>query len=254
MKILLSLIVTVPFVACSAGGVSTNSNAGEADAAAVETPEPEVPAEEEPAPSTDAGAAPKRDAGPTAPSPADTCLNGQDMDAPDVDISLCPPVPEIPAEVIVQGKKVSLGAWELGTIAGGATYKYGTLSAPTSAARTLNYCTDDACTSTTAVAVNAENLACWGKGYYRLRKILQNPPAEWLALRSAGFQFRFFQFQSDLRNGPTGYKQIASFQDHLVKWVTVVQADGSCTQPTLTKFRTYAKSELTRRNLPVPTP
>ena len=72
-------------------------------------------------------------------------------------------------------------------------------------------------------------------------------------LKDAGFQYRFFQFQTDLRNGPTGYKAISSFEDHLVKWVAVVDAQGVCTkQPTLAKFKAYAASELKRRNLPVP--
>ena len=86
----------------------------------------------------------------------------------------------------------------------------------------------------------------------RLRRILQNPPAEYVALHKAGFQYRFFQFQSDLRNGPTGYKKISSFEDHLVKWVTVINAQGVCEQPTLSKFRDYARAELTRRKLPLP--
>ena len=142
-------------------------------------------------------------------------------------------------------EKVSLGAWEIGTTADGETYKYGTLSAPTSNPRTLNY---DGGSS----EVNAENLECWAKGYYRLRKILQNPPAEYVALYNEGFQFRFFQFQTDLRNGPTGYRAISSFQDHLVKWVTVISAKGVCEQPTLSTFRTYAKAELKKRGIAAP--
>jgi len=73
-----------------------------------------------------------------------------------------------------------------------------------------------------------------------------------VALHKAGFQYRFFQFQTDLRNGKTGYMKISSFEDHLVKWVTIVDAKGVCKQPTLTQFRDYAKGELTLRGLPVP--
>jgi hypothetical protein len=175
----------------------------------------------------------------------DKCLDGQDMDAADVDVSKCPPIPSIPADISSAGKKTSLGAWELGTSAEGENYVYGTLSDPASSPRTLTF---DGGTTT----VNKENLECWAKGYYRLRKILQAPPAEWVTLRDKGFQFRFFQFQTDLRNGPTGYKGISSFQDHLVKWVTVISTKGVCEQPTLTKFKTYAKSELTRRGIPLP--
>jgi hypothetical protein len=102
------------------------------------------------------------------------------------------------------------------------------------------------------VAVNDKNVECWAMGYYRLRKILQTPPAEYVALHKAGFQYRFFQFQTDLRNGPTGYKEISSFEDHLVKWVTVITASGVCQQPTMSKFKAYAKAELTSRNLPLP--
>ena len=175
----------------------------------------------------DAGA----DAGkvPAEPTP-DGCLDGQDMDADDVDISICPALPTAPKDVTVEGKKVSLGAWELGTTASGKTYVYGSLSAPETSPRTLKYDGGEE-------AVNDGNIMCWAKSYYRLRNMLKTPPAEWLALKNAGFQFRFFMFQTDLRNGPTGYKAISSFEDHLVKWVSVVNKDGTCTQPTLTKFK-----------------
>jgi hypothetical protein len=199
-----------------------------------ETPvEMETPAEE-PAPVVPAG-----------PITADNCIDGQDLNSADLDISKCPEIPVAPKDVTVEGKKVSLGAWEIGTTANKENYKYGTLSAPGTNPRMLSYDGGE-------VAVNAENLACWAKGYYLLRKILQAPPAEWLALKNAGFQYRFFQFQTDLRNGPTGYKQISSFDDHLVKWVTVIDAKGVCQAPTLAKFETYAKSEVKRRKLTVP--
>ena len=51
--------------------------------------------------------------------------------------------------------------------------------------------------------VDASNVKCWAKGYYRLRTILQNPPLEWLALRAAGFQSRFFQFPNRPRFATT---------------------------------------------------
>ncbi len=181
---------------------------------------------------------------------ADNCLDGQDMDAADVDISACPEIPALPEEAPMAGNAkdmVSLGAWEIGTTKEGETYKYGKLSKPGTTPRVLTFMEGSGTTE-----VNKENLECWAKGYYRLRKILQAPPAEYVALRKAGFQYRFFQFQTDLRNGPTGYKGLASFQDHLVKWVTVISKTGTCQQPTLTKFREYAKGELQTRNLPQP--
>jgi hypothetical protein len=190
----------------------------------------------------DPGADAGRDPVPTTP---DGCLDGQDMNADDVDITSCPPIPSAPADAIVNGKKVNLGAWEMGTTASGKTYQYGTLTAPGTSPRKLQYDGGEE-------AVNDENLKCWAKGYYRLRKILLAAPAEWVALKDAGFQYRFFQFQTDLRNGPTGYKTISSFEDHLVKWVTVVDKTGACQQPTLAKFKAYATSELKRRGLPVP--
>lgn len=209
-----------------------------------------TPPEEETPGATDPGAT-----NPTGPKPSDSqlpedrCLDGQDMDGADVDVSSCPAVPAMPGSVPVPGstkkETYSLGAWEIGTAANGATYVYGTLSAPGTNPRTLSY--DGGTTQ-----VNDKNLECWAKGYYRLRRILQDPPAEYLALKNAGFQYRFFQFQTDLRNGPTGYKQISSFQDHLVKWVTVITAQGVCEQPTLTKFRNYAKAELTKRGIAAP--
>jgi hypothetical protein len=189
------------------------------------------------------------DAGP--PATADNCLDGQDMDAPDVDISKCPLLPSAPGTVKVAGKKVELGAWEIGTTADRKTYAYGSLSAPNTSPRVLNYAEP---APGGMVPVNDLNVECWAKGYYRLRKILQAPPPEWVALKDAGFQFRFFQFQTDLRNGPTGYKAISSFQDHLVKWVTVITKAGVCQQPTYTKFKNYAKNELTARMLPQPPP
>lgn len=201
-------------------------------------------------PTTDAGtsdpdAETTVDAGPTGTPTPDGCLDGQDMDAEDVDISLCPPIPNAPASAPMNGKKIDLGAWEMGTLSNGETYKYGSLSAATTNPRMLKYDTGE-------IAVNDGNLTCWAKGYYRLRKMLQTPPAEYVALHAAGFQYRFFQFQSDLRNGATGYKAISSFEDHLVKWVTVIQKDGTCTQPTMAKFKDYAAKELKRRNLPAP--
>ena len=139
---------------------------------------------------------------------------------------------------------MSLGAWEIGTTADGDTYKYGSLATIDAGSRVLQFDGGSA-------VVNEGNTTCWAKGYYRLRKILQNPPREYVALRAAGFQFRFLQFQTDLRNGPTGYLKISSYRDHLVKWVTVVGAMGECKQPTLSEFRAYASSELARRGLPV---
>ena len=245
MKKLLSIVLlAVPFVAA---GCTTET--------IVKKGAPiEQPAATEPPPGTeDPGTVPPGTDPPTTPpvdpgtlSTADKCLDGQDMDAADINVSTCPAIPEIPEEALMGKAKIGLGAWELGETADGDTYKYGTLSAPSGTkARTLEF-------DGGSVAVNKENLECWAKGYYRLRKILQDAPAEYVALHKAGFQYRFFQFQTDLRNGPTGFKAIASFEDHLVKWVTVITAQGVCQQPTLSKFKAYAKSELTKRGLPLP--
>jgi len=232
-KLLIAVLVAMPLAGCTETVVNTTpTNDASADAGTVEeTPDAAVDAEPPP----------------VSQLPQDRCLDGQDMDGPDVDVSSCPALPNAPASTLMgQNKvKIELGAWEMGTLSNGETYKYGSLSAASTNPRMLNY-------DTGSVAVNAENLSCWAKGYYRLRRILQNPPAEYVALHKAGFQYRFFQFQSDLRNGPTGYKKISSFEDHLVKWVTVINAQGVCEQPTLTKFRDYAKAELTRRKLPLP--
>lgn len=211
----------------------------------------------------DSGQTEVPDAEPVILTP-DDCIDGQDLDAADIDISKCPPIPESAEPVFYKGKKIDLGAWEIGTTAEGKTYKYGSLSEPGTDPRVLTYCADDSCKTTEEVAVNAENLSCWAKNYYRLRKILQDPPAEWLTLRNAtkpddwdtsikgawaGYQYRFFQFQTDLRNGSMGYKKIASFQDHLVKWVSVVDEEGKCDQTTLSEFKAYAASEVKRRKL-----
>jgi len=244
-KLLIALFVGCSLVAAGCTEKTIIKPVPPADAPAADpeqaTDETEPTAEE----TTDSGAKPAP--APTAKGAEDHCLDGQDMDAADVDVSACPAIPSIPADAPMGKEKINLGAWEIGTTADGDNYKYGTLSAPTTNPRILSF---DGGT----VAVNAENLECWAKGYYRLRKILQDAPAEYVALHKAGFQFRFFQFQTDLRNGPTGYTKISSFQDHLVKWVTVINAKGVCQQPTLSKFRDYAKSELTRRGLPAPAP
>jgi hypothetical protein len=263
-KILATLLIGLPvFVNCSAktepvGGTPVPSTTG-TQQEPMPDPEPEPTADAMPDPmGDDAGtpdvpdAAEVPDAAPVDAGPAptpDNCLDGQDMDAADVDISKCPPLPSAPGTVKLAGKKIELGAWEIGTTSNGLNYAYGSLSAPNTSPRVLNYAEP---TPAGMVPVNDGNVECWAKGYYRLRKILQAPPAEWVALKNAGFQFRFFQFQTDLRNGPTGFKAISSFQDHLVKWVTVINKAGVCQQPTFTKFKNYAKSELTKRNLPLP--
>lgn len=241
-SLFIALLVSMPLVACTTETVV--KKAPTPDAPPTTTPE-EMMDPTEPAPTPDAGKAPTNTA-PLSMAPEDRCLDGQDMSAADVDVSKCPPIPSAPDDV-PYGKDdaFSLGAWEIGTTADGDTYKYGTLSSPTSNPRTLKF-------DGGSVAVNDKNLECWAKGYYRLRKILQDPPIEYITLRKAGFQYRFFQFQTDLRNGPTGYKQISSFEDHLVKWVTVITTAGVCQQPTLTKFRDYAKGELMDRNIPLP--
>jgi hypothetical protein len=223
------MLLGIPFAGCTTTVVNPPTPENTSDGGT-----PEQPAE-------DASTEPP----PASMAPEDRCLDGQDMDAPDVDISKCPPIPNAPAVVVYEKIRFNLGAWEIGTTSTGDTYKYGSLSSADTDPRTLKYDTGSA-------PVNKENLECWAKGYYRLRRYLQKPPAEYMALYNAKFQVRFFQFQTDLRNGPTGYKKISSFEDHLVKWVTVVNAQGQCEQPTLTKFRDYAKAELKRRNLPIP--
>ena len=234
-KLLIALFVGIPLVGCTTETI-VNPVPPAAPPAATEQP-PEVT--DPPPAATPDPAAPTS----TSKLPEDRCLDGQDMDAADVDIKACPALPDAPEEAAMGKETIDLGAWEIGTTADGDTYKYGSLTGTNP--RKLKF---DGGT----VAVNDKNVECWAKGYYRLRKMLQTPPAAYVALHKAGFQFRFFQFQSDLRNGSTGYKEISSFQDHLVKWVTVITAAGVCQQPTMSKFRAYAKDELTTRGLPVP--
>lgn len=248
MKNILSIaLVTLPLVLA---GCTEEVIVKKVPAPGGETPAEGTPTEN--SEGTETGETPTEQQPVTPTGTADDCLDGQDMDAPDVDISKCPPIPVLPEEASMPGAKepVGLGAWELGTTKDGDTYKYGSLSKPTNdpkAPRTLKFMEGGGTTE-----VNDLNLECWAKGYYRLRKILQDPPAEYVALHKAGFQYRFFQFQTDLRNGATGYKSIASFQDHLVKWVTVISKTGQCQQPTLGKFKTYAAAELETRGLSAP--
>jgi hypothetical protein len=242
-KLLIAAFVALPLVGCTE------------EVIVKKVPAPETTGDEQPGQTTDTteptpddsttDPAKKDPAKPAPTGTADDCLDGQDMDAADVDITKCPALPSITEEAPMGSESISLGAWELGTTADGDTYKYGTLSKPGTSPRVLKFDGGE-------VAVNDQNVECWAKGYYRLRKILQDPPAEYVALHKAGFQYRFFQFQTDLRNGATGYKSIASFQDHLVKWVTVISKTGQCQQPTLSKFKTYAAGELEVRGLPAP--
>ncbi|MEK6628751.1 MAG: hypothetical protein AABY53_09005 [Bdellovibrionota bacterium] len=173
------------------------------------------------------------------------CIDGQDLNSEDINISHCPVLPSEPASIALgqSTQVIDLGAWELGQTADGETYKYGALSEPkVNEPRSLIY-------EGGSSVVNAENITCWAKGYYRLRKILQNPPEDYVKLHGKGFQFRFFQFQTDLRNGPTGFKEIASYRDHLIKWVTRIEPDGTCVQPTLNKFQKYLTDEIKKRGL-----
>jgi len=236
-KLLIALFVGMPLVAgCTEEVIVKKKPAEVVPPGPAQTTEPTDPVTEpKPADKTT----------PTSSSTAaeDRCLDGQDMDAADVDLKSCPALPDAPDEAMMGKETMELGAWELGTTADGDTYKYGSLTGTNP--RKLKF-------DGGLAAVDAKNIECWAKGYYRLRKMLQTPPAEYVALHKAGFQFRFFQFQTDLRNGPTGFKAISSFQDHLVKWVTVISKTGVCEQPTMSKFKAYAKSELTERGLPIP--
>ncbi len=166
------------------------------------------------------------------------CLMGQDLNQPKVDISKCPVVPSYPEDAY----GYSLGAWELGQTKEGEIYKYGNLSGVDENPRRLEF-------SGGETVVDQISLNCWAAGYYRLRHYLKNPPAEYLKLKENGFQSRFFQFQTDLRNGPTGYQKSSAYQDHLVKWVTFVKANGECVEPTRKDFEDFAKSEVLRRSL-----
>jgi hypothetical protein len=175
---------------------------------------------------------------------SEDCLADQDLNEADVDISTCLSLPRYPESAFLgdTGTSVSLGAWELGQTAEGERYKYGQLSADDDGVVTLSY-------SGGSTEVDEINLECWAKGYYRLHAILQDPPQNYVALKEAGFQGSFFQFQTDLRNGSTGFRQISSYRDHLIKWVTVIDQDGVCDQPTLQEFVDYVDGELARRDI-----
>ena len=175
----------------------------------------------------------------------DNCIDGQDLNAEDIDISRCPALPSEPSSIHLgqTSQVIDLGAWELGQTSTGEAYKYGSLSEPNGMEpRVLSY-------EGGSAPVNEGNITCWAKGYYRLRKILQNPPTDYVKLRDHGYQVRFFQFQTDLRNGATGFKEITSYMDHLVKWVTRIEPNGTCVQPTSAKFQKYLTGELSRRGL-----
>jgi hypothetical protein len=174
---------------------------------------------------------------------AEHCLDGQDIDSSEVDISGCPELPRSPdsASLGIDGERVGLGAWELNMSNEGDTFVIGSIGEhdPDS----------DTWTFAGRTQVDEANITCWAKGYYRLRKILQDPPADYVTLSEAGFQGSFFQFQTDKRKPGWGYPGISSYKDHLVKWVTIVEDDGSCSPPTLQEFKDYAAGEVARRGL-----
>ena len=192
---------------------------------------------------------------------ADNCLEGQDLSAADVDISDCPKVPAYPDSAPVnmgegQTRTAGLGQWELEKTAEGATYVYGGLNDPDESPRTFSK----------SEAADDVNIECWAKGYYRLRAILQNPPASYVKLSSQRDENgnrilgRFFQYQVDKRVGATGFaKGVRSYGDGLVKWVTIIKPTGendqdgnpiyTCDQTTYEEFDEYAKRELNRRGI-----
>lgn len=178
--------------------------------------------------------------------PENSCLNGQDLNVVDVDITACPPIPNRPETAF----GFSMGSWELGATSLGHFFKYSDLTEKEGqpGVRFLTYY-DDSQEGLIYAPVDQVNLNCWAKGYYRLRHYLKTPPAEYMALYSAGYQTRFFQFQEDLRSGQTVFNRITSYQDHLVKWVTLVKPNGTCVQPTLDDFKKYARCELKRRQI-----
>lgn len=175
---------------------------------------------------------------------AETCLDGQDLDSAEMDISQCPQLPSSPDSSVlgIGGERIRLGAWELNMSNEGDTFVIGSIGEHDEETDTWTFAgrTD----------VDEANITCWAKGYYRLRKILQDPPAAYVRLSEAGFQGSFFQFQTDKRKPGWGYPGISSYKDHLVKWVTIVEADGSCSPPTLQEFADYAAAELERREIP----
>src|SRR5437868_8276506 len=65
----------------------------------------------------------------------DNCIDGQDLNAADIDISHCPVLPTDPTTVALgtTGQVIDLGAWEIGQTAEGQAYKYGSLSEPNGA-------------------------------------------------------------------------------------------------------------------------
>ncbi|MBX3203194.1 MAG: hypothetical protein KF894_34035, partial [Labilithrix sp.] len=145
-KLLIALFVGVPLVGCTEKIIVKKAPAAAS---------PEDSTGTEPEDSTDGtdpeGDPPGDDVTSSSKAPEDRCLDGQDMDGADVDVSSCPAIPSIPAEALMGKAKIGLGAWEIGTTADGETYKYGTLSSPNTNPRVLSY--DGGSTE-----VNAENL------------------------------------------------------------------------------------------------
>src|SRR5689334_22214706 len=107
-SLLIALVVGIPLVACTQE--STDKSSTPAKPAATDTPPAEEPPAEEP---------PAEE--PPAPviKTADDCLEGQDMDAADVDVKSCPAIPILPDTAPMGKEKINLGAWEMGTTSKG---------------------------------------------------------------------------------------------------------------------------------------
>ena len=177
---------------------------------------------------------------------ADNCIEGQDLNASDVDVTDCPSLPRSPQRATMKmddsgtTRNVSTGGWEMEvTQKEDGEYDSYVIAGMNDPTQTPIW--------DGAAHADMINYNCWSKGYHRLRALLQDPPQSYINLVNEGFYGSFYQYQVDRRIGATGFANgLTPYGDHLIKWVTTVERDGTCTQPTYSQFDQFAQALLRR--------
>lgn len=88
---------------------------------------------------------------------------------------------------------------------------------------------------------------CMAKAERDLEAILENPPAELLALKQQASITSFFSWNNDYtgaaRDGmaPAGFRRIWLYKGGLIKWISETNRDGSCLIPDRNDLRSFAQ-------------
>jgi hypothetical protein len=88
---------------------------------------------------------------------------------------------------------------------------------------------------------------CMAKAERDLEAILQNPPAELVALKQQTGIASFFSWNNDYtdaaRDGmaPPGFRRLWLYKGNLIKWISETNKDGSCLIPDRNDLRSFAQ-------------